>query len=361
MKKITKIALTFGITTTLLLGFQSILAKGKPQSGGQQPPQVVSITTAKNTPWQESLDATGSLAALNGIIVKSETSGRVTKIYFKSGQFIQQGAPLVQIYPDIIRAQLEQAKAQLTLNQLNYQRSVQLYQKHYVAKSDLDKTAADLKNSQGAVNSLEAQLSQTLITAPFSGQLGLRQISLGDFLNVGANIVDLEALSPIRVDFSVPQTYLGKIQVGQTVKIHANAFADENFAGKIYAINSSVDTSTRSLNVRASVPNTQYKLLPGTFVEVTLFFGQPQTVLVVPQTAIVYSETEDDVYKVVNSKAVKTKVTLGDKLQEGNVIIKSGLNVNDPVVSNGQMKIDDGDTVMSPEQAAQVSASQQKG
>lgn len=360
MSKVTKKLVFLTISLAVLVSPYSSYAKKKPTEM-QLPPAVVNMTAVTATQWQNSIEATGSLSAFNGIMVKAEIDGRITKILFKSGQFAKNGQPLIQIYPDIIRAELQQAQAQLNLNELDYQRALKLYQKHFVSSSDLDKARATMTSSQAQVNQFKAQLSQTLIRAPFDGKLGLRQVSLGDYVTAGTGIVNLEALDPIRVDFSVPEIYVSQLKVGQSVSVRSRSFPTETFKGKIYAINSVIDPNTRSLDVRASIPNNQHKLLPGAFVEVTPMLGNPQSVLVVPQTAIVYSADENFVYKVINQKAVKTKVTLGLKLDDNLIIITSGLKTGDQVVSGGQVKIQDGASVMSPIEAQKMISAMPKG
>lgn len=346
---------------TVLLATTTIFAKPK-SAASQMPPAVVSIAPVKLSTWQDSIDATGSLAAFNGTIIKAETAGRITKILFKSGTAVKAGTPLVQIYPDVLKAQLDQAKAQLAFDQSDYDRASQLSKNKYMSASDLEQKQATLQSSQAKVNQLAAELSQTLITAPFDGQLGLRQVSLGDYVSAGTPIVNLESLDPIRVDFSIPEVYLNKIKVGQTVLIKSRAFPNQSFNGKIYAMNAAIDPDTRSLDCRATVPNKQMNLVPGAFVEVYPQLGTPQQLIIIPQTAIVYAADGAYVY-LVNEKhqAIKTKVKLGQKLDQNRVIIQSGLKPGDQIITDGQVKIQSGDPVMSAADAAKMMQSMPKG
>ncbi len=361
MNILNKTLIILGLIAGLLGTVQTVQAKSKHPAMKQMPPAVVSIAKVKEMNWQPSTKATGSLAAFNGIMVKSETSGRVTKIYFKSGEFVQKGEPLIQIYPDIIKAELQKAQAQLKLSQLDYQRSLKLYEKRFVSTADLDKARTGVSSNEAQTAQLQAELNQALIKAPFSGQLGLRQVSVGDFLTPGSEIVNLEQLDPIRVDFSIPEIYLSQLKVGQTVSVISRAYPNDKFVGKIYAVNSVIDPGSRSLDTRASISNSEYKLLPGAFVEVNVLFGSAEQVLVVPQTAIVYSPNKNYVYKVVSNKAVETPVKLGKKLPNNLLIITSGLKANDQVVSGGQIKIQNGASVMSPQEAEQMMSAKTKG
>jgi membrane fusion protein, multidrug efflux system len=340
-----KILLT-SLTAAILATTASItLAASKQDAAAKIPPAVVSAIKVTQKPWQQTISATGTLSASKGITVKAEAQGRLKKIFFQSGQMIKKGEPLVEINPDILKAQLEQTQAQLHLSQLDYNRNLKLYKQHFVSKADLDKSKASLDGYKAQIQEFLAKLDQTLIRAPFTGKLGLKQVSIGDYLNLGQAIVDLQALDPIRVDFSVPQTYLTKLNLGDKIAIQSEAI-DGKFTGSVYAFNSIVDQSTRMLNLRANVPNKENKLVPGTFVEVTLFLGQPQNVIIAPQTAIVYDPDGNYVYKLENHKAVKANVILGQKLPNNEIIIQSGLQDGDNIISGGQTKLHDGSPVM---------------
>ncbi|MGD9152990.1 MAG: efflux RND transporter periplasmic adaptor subunit [Gammaproteobacteria bacterium] len=323
------------------------------------PPPIVSVGKVIKKKWQSSIMETGSLSAFNGIMVKAETSGRVTDIFFKSGQFVKKGDKLVQIYPDILEAELQRTEANLELNQMDYKRYSVLTSKQFYPQSDLDKIRTKVKEDQATIKQLKAELVQTLIRAHFDGKIGLRQISIGDYLSPGDSIAYLESLDPIRVEFSVPETYLQYLKLNQKISMATRAYPNQTFTGKIFAFNSTLDTNTRTLDVWASVPNSQYQLTPGTFVEVTVYFGELQDVLMVPQTAIVYGENENFVYRVVNHKAVKTTVIQGEKLNDNMVVIMSGLKEGEEVVTGGQIKLKDGSPLLSEEEAQQMFSQQQ--
>lgn len=310
------------------------LAKGF----GAMPPPMVQAETVKMQPWQQKVQATGSLAARQGIVVKPEIAGRVTFIYFKSGQDVQQGTPLLQLNQSILKSQLALNQANLALRKDQFQRAIALYQEKAMAKADYDTAKANLDSAQAQVDQAAAQLKQTDIVAPFSGKLGLRQVSIGDFVSSGQSIVNLQSLDPIIVNFSVPEIYLNKLASGDTVHIHSDAYQKKVFTGTVYAYDSIIDPDTRTLSVRASVPNPGEKLLPGAFVEVTLLLGKPENLITVPQTALVASINGTSVYKVVNGKAVETPVVVGT-LENNLATIKSGLKAGDVVVTDGQNKI----------------------
>lgn len=312
------------------------LAKGP--KGMQMPSPIVEAQVVKTQQWQQSIQATGTLSAFNGIVVKPEISGRVTQIFFKSGQDITQGQPIIALDQDVLAAQVKLYQANLALRQEQFTRSAKLYKLHALAQADLQSADSDLRSAQAQVEQAQAQLKQAIITAPFSGRLGLRLVSVGDYVTPGQNIVNLQSLDPIIVNFSVPEIYLNKITVDDAIKIRSDAYPNQPFLGKVYAMDSVIDPNTRSLSMRASIANPQKKLLPGSFVNVSLLAGQAQTVITVPQMAILSSLQGNYVYRVVDGKAVSTPVTI---LARGNTvtIIKSGLKAGDIVITGGQVKI----------------------
>jgi membrane fusion protein (multidrug efflux system) len=313
------------------------LAKSGPK-GMQMPPAAVAISEVQAQDWQEQVHSTGTLTADQGILVKAEVPGRVTHIYFTSGQQVKQGAPLVELDQSILSAQLQLYQAQLHLNELQYQRYSDLYKKHYVSTSDYDTAAANLQTTKAQVAQVQAQLAQMLIKAPFSGKLGLKQVDLGDYVTAGQVLVNLQDIDPMRVDFSVPEIFLSKVAVGNTLLIRTNSYPNQVFKGQVYAFEASIDPNTRTLAIRAHIPNTDNKLIPGSFVDVTLLLGQSQKLLVIPQTALVSSLTGDFVYRAIEGKAVKTPVVV-QKRSNHQAIISAGLTLGDKVITDGQLKI----------------------
>ncbi len=310
----------------------------------QLPTVGVQTTTAQQKKWQEKVQATGTLSANQGVMVSTEVSGKVTQIFFKSGQMVQAGTPLVQLDPSVDRAALASALSQIPLDENQYKRALDLYKKGVGSKSDLDERQAALEQSRAEAAKAKATLDLKLLTAPFSGRLGLRKIDLGQYVNPGAAVVNLQAIDPMRVEFSIPQVYLEKLALGQKVTITSDSYPGQTFDGNVYALDSAVNTNTRSLGIWASIPNQQHELVPGTFAEVTLFVGQPMEVITVPQTAIVYNNTSDFVYKVINDKAVKTDVKLGQRV--GKLVqVASGLKAGDVIVAAGQNRLYDGASV----------------
>lgn len=301
----------------------------------------VYVAPTQQAQWQSEIDATGSISAIKGIMLRAEVSGQVTKISFKSGQAIEKDAPVIQIYPDILNAQLKRAQSALILANMEYERGRKLLDKNVMSQQDFDKLNAQYQQAQSSVDELQAQLRQHNITAPFAGRAGLRRVSLGDHLSPGDAIVNIQQLDPIRVEFSVPEVYLAQLAAGQRVELMPASNPHQSYEGQIYAIDSAVDPQTRSVDVWANVPNKDEALLPGTFAKVRLFAGRERTVTVVPQTALVYDLAGTFVYEAKDNTAKKVRVTIGER-RGGNVEILSGLAPNVPIVTAGQVKLFDG-------------------
>lgn len=311
----------------------------------QSIPPVVQVVTAKSQSWQQQIQATGSLSALEGIVVKPEIAGRVTQIYFKSGQDVKQGAKLVALDQEILQAQLSSNQATEILREQQFKRAIELYKLHALSKADYDTARANLISAKATVEQSQAQLQEATIVAPFSGRLGLREVSLGDYLNAGEAIVNLQKLDPLIVNFSIPEVYLNQIAVGNSVQIHSDAFPNQMYVGKVYAADSVVDPNTRTLAMRATVPNPDKQLLPGTFVEVSLMLGKSQNVIAIPQTALLSALDGAFVYKIINNKAIKTPVTVSSR-NDQTAFISQGLKAGDVVVSDGGMKITQNNSIV---------------
>lgn len=335
-----KIILSSIILILALITFTKLFAKSDPDPT-TPPPTLVEIATAQKTQWQQRVETAGSLKAEQGVMVKPEIAGRITKILFKSGQLAKKNDPLVQLNPDIIKAELAADKAELALQKANYERVLALNKLQATSKAEMDKASAQYQNAQANFERAQARLNQTLITAPFDGRLGLRLANVGDYVSVGDNLVNLQDTDPMLVDFDIPEVYLGKIAVGQTVLIRVDAYPNKTFTGTVTAFNSAVDMSTRTLEMRAETPNKDGLLIPGSFADVTLFVGPTRPVIEIPKTALIYSSQGPFVYKVVQNKAVKTPVSLGE-VYDKTVIVEKGLAAGDKVITAGQLKIQDG-------------------
>lgn len=335
-KRTVKIIVAIVIAIIVIMIVKKIMSPST--AGASMPPAIVNAVTAKQDAWHIPIQSTGTINTFKGAMLKAQVQGQVTAIYFDSGTMVKAGDKLIQIYPDIVEAQLQKAQAQLQLSAVTYQRYANLYKKNVVAQQDLDNAYSTWQQNIADVQNIQATLRQYNVTAPFDGMAGLRQVSVGQYLTVGNPIVDLEQIDPIRVDFSIPDIYVDDIAVGQKLSIVSSADQTKSFDGQVTAINSAVDVSTRSISLWGSVPNSSHTLLPGSYAVVTLYSLKTHPVVTIPQTALSYDSTGGAVYKITDGVARKTAVGIG--MRQGNdIAITSGLAVGDVVVSDGIVKI----------------------
>ncbi|HQT64452.1 MAG: efflux transporter periplasmic adaptor subunit [Acidocella sp. 20-57-95] len=318
------------------------------------PPQTVATITAAETAWQPSMNAIGSVVAINGANVSAEIAGIVDSVNFKSGDNVPKGALLVTLRPNNDNAVLAQLQATAKLDGINYQRDLKQFQADAVSQAQVDTDRATFEAAQAQVAAQQALIEEKQIRAPFAGTLGIRQVDVGQYLTAGTQIVTLQQLNPLYVDFYVPQQALAQISVGQPVTATVDAFPGVTFTGTIESINAAVDTTTRTIQVRATISNDGLKLRPGMFASVDIGVGQPQNFITLPQTAITYNPYGDTVYVVVSGKDANGKDTLTAKQQfvevgatrGDQIAITKGLNVGDVVVTAGQLKLHQGAVVV---------------
>jgi membrane fusion protein (multidrug efflux system) len=330
---------------SLLLASPALLAKPKALPASTIPPVFVEAAPVQLQEWQEQVQATGILAAEQAVIVKPEISGKVDKIFFRSGQTVKANTPLIQLSASDAKARLAYAEAQANLSRANYQRAKELVPSGVLSKADFDQVKATNQANQANVAQAQAAVSKALIRAPFTGRLGLRLINLGDYVTPGQDLVELQAQDQLRVDFSIPETYLAKAAIDQTVLLQVSGLSQQSFTGKVYALAAGIDVNTHSLAMRASIPNPKHLLMPGSFAKISLLLGQPHQVLSIPQLAVNNSEEGAYVYRIIKQQAVKTPVTVGEQYQD-RIAITQGLQNGDLVVTAGQLKLQDGAPVM---------------
>jgi membrane fusion protein (multidrug efflux system) len=295
-------------------------------------------------PLSEQVTAVGSLLSDESVTVSTEIPGRLEKVYFKEGQPVEKGAPLFGLEDSVYRAQLADAEAKLKLAEQNSERTNQLFSKKYASEQSADVAASNLAVSKAAVELARVQLEKMRIVAPFAGIVGLRHVSVGEYLTAGQALVNLEAIDPVKADFRVPEKFLPAIRTGQSISIGLDAFPGETFKGEVYAIDPRIDVSGRSLLVRAKVPNHERRLRPGLFARVTVLLQLKEDALTIPEQAIVPQGDSQFVFKIVDGKVTMTKVKVGMR-RSGRVEIVEGLSVDDEVVTAGQLKLRDGSPV----------------
>jgi membrane fusion protein (multidrug efflux system) len=314
---------------------------GGKAAGGSPGGVTVEAVRVESASMPQTITAVGSLRSDESITVRPEVAGRISAILFNEGQRVAKGATLVKLDPSINEADVQQARANLKLAKSKFDRATDLAKSNFISGQAKDEAENNLRVAEAALQLAEAKLAKTEIKAPFGGMIGLRSVSIGDYVKEGADIVNLEAIDPLKVDFRVPEIYLKQVQVGQTLQVTLDALPDKGYDGRVYAINPLVDATGRSIVIRAQVKNADTALRPGMFARVRLITADRQDALVVPEAAIVPQGEEQYVFKVVDGKAVRTKVAVGQR-REGKVEIVSGLAPGDVVVSAGQIKLRDG-------------------
>ena len=317
-------------------------AGGKPGGGGPPGGFAVAVEVAKVAAidFSDEASAVGNLKSNESVVLRPETPGRIAAINFRDGSIVGKGTLLVAIDDAIQEAELQQARANLSLAQSNFKRNKELLDKRFVSQQALDNSAATLKVQEAAVQLAEARVAKTRIKAPFNGMVGLRNISVGDYVKEGQDLINIEDIGTLRVDFKLPETYLGRITKGQNVEVVTDALPGATFAAVLEAVDPLVDQGGRAISSRARLDNASGKLRPGMFVRVRLLFGERKNVLMVPEQAIVPG-AQPTVFKVVEGKATATKVGLGVR-RAAQVEVIDGLTAGDVVVTAGQLKLRDG-------------------
>lgn len=310
---------------------------GGPPGGFAIPVEGAFVTAG---PLTRSIPAVGTLRSNESVTLSPEMAGRVVEINIEEGGRVEAGAVVALLDQSIYNAELAQAQASLELSRANFQRAQDLVEKNAGTLRARDEAQAALRNDQAAVELARARLEKTKIIAPFDGIVGLRQVSVGQYLDPGDVIARLEDIDPLKVDFRVPEVYFRVVKVGQPIAIAIDAFPDQSFRGEVYAIDPQVDVNGRAVVIRARVPNDDGRLRPGLFARVNLIYESRDRVLFVPEQALVPIGEEQSVFKVVDGKAVMTKVVIGERVGSS-VEILEGLAEGDIVVTAGQIKLQD--------------------
>lgn len=336
-------ALAFGF----YLHIQKLMAAA-PKPG----PQTVTSMKVQAIEWQPQLNAIGSLVAVRGVDLAAEVAGLVRNVNFHSGQEVQAGQVLLQLNADPDLAQLHMAEAAAELSSVVYQRDKVQLEAKAISQAQFDADAADLKGKKAQVAQQQALVDKKTIRAPFTGRLGISSVMPGQYLNAGDKFVTLQSLNPILVDFNLPQQRLSQLKVGQQVDLSVDAYAGTPLVGKISTINPRVDTSTRNVQIEATLDNSKRQLLPGMFANIAVNVGAKGRFLTLPQTAVAYNPYGTTVFvlkadpanpqsKVAQQVFVTTGQTRGDQ-----VAILKGLEDGQEVVTSGQMKLKNGTPVI---------------
>jgi membrane fusion protein (multidrug efflux system) len=306
---------------------------------GAPPPAVgveavkVSVGTARQT-----VLAVGTFRSNEAIMVRPELASRVIGFNFDEGQKVAKGQVLVRLDAALDEAQLAQAEAALVLSKANYDRAISLVQRQAGTEKAVDEARAALRRDEAAVQLAKSRVEKYTLIAPFDGVVGLRRVSVGSYLVAGADIVNLEQIDPLKVDFRIPESFLPALRVGQPIVVTVDAFTGREFTGKVFAIDPLVDEAGRSIVIRAMVGNQQDVLRPGVFGRVAVTLATRENAMFVPEQAIVPVGDRVQVYRIVDGKSVPTFVRAGQR-EKGQVEILEGLKPDDVVITAGHLKL----------------------
>jgi membrane fusion protein, multidrug efflux system len=335
-----------------LAQFNAMARAGEQQ---QMPPELVNMIEVREERWQPVIRAVGSVVAVQGALLRIEAEGIVRDISFESGARVEAGNVLLRLDAELEQAQLREAQSVAALARLSFRRGQQLRKSGSISRSEFDQVAANLKQSDARVDFFRALINRKTLRAPFTGQLGIRQISRGQFLDKGSAVVSLQSLDPVYVDFSLPQQRLAELSAGLSVTVSSDSYPDQPFAGKVSAFNPEVDAVTRSARVQATLTNPDGRLRPGMFVMVAMALARAETVLLIPQTAVVHGPDGDAVFVLeegdkgadeASSLVIRLRpVHLGARRGDF-VVVTEGVAVGEQLVSTGVFKLFPGMTVV---------------
>lgn len=352
-----------GLIVLFLLVFvvQAVMRMGMNAYFDNMPMQVATITAAEaeTAAWARGISAVGTARAVNGTQLTTEAAGIVTEIRFTSGDTVEKGQILLRLDDDTDRAELQSLRAAAELARLDLDRTERLHRQGSVSKAELDRAKSQADQASGALNTQQARVNQKTIRAPFSGQLGIRQVDLGEYLSPGTPVVSLQQLDPVYLEFNLPEQRLADIRLDMTVRAEVDAWPGETFEGRVTAVEPGINPGTRNFMIQATLDNPEQKLRAGMFARVTLDLGDADEVVAIPQTAVSYNPYGNAVFVIVenegnngephltvNRRFVRTGRTLGDM-----VAILEGLEPGDRVATSGLLKLNNNATVKISDEA----------
>ncbi len=313
------------------------------------PPSPTAVVLAPVTldRIRHTIRAVGTLRANESIMIRPEIAGRIRQIWFEEGQAVEKDQLLVELDDSELQAEMAQAAAQLKVSRLTYERLKQLDLdgKRYVTKQQLDEVAGALQVSRANQSLSATRLAKTKIRAPFSGITGIRRVSPGDFVGAGLDLVNLEDLTQIKIDFKVPETLLRHLAPGQPIELTTDAYTGKTFNGTVYVIDPQVELTTRSVQLRARIPNPQQLLRPGMFAQVLLTYGEDERALMIPEEAVMPKQDKIYVYLANDGTARLREITLGTRIR-GFAQVLSGLTEQDAVIRVGHHKVQENDPIV---------------
>lgn len=343
------------IGSLIVIKLAQFEAMGSASAQQQMPPEPVNVATVREQTWQPTVAAVGSVVAVQGTLISTEAEGIVRDISFEAGALVKAGEQLVRLDVDTERAQLREAEAVAALAQLSFTRAQALRKSRSISQGEFDATNAGLKQANAQADYFRALINKKTLRAPFAGRLGIRRISVGQFLDKGSPVVSLQSLDPVYVEFSLPQQRVGELSEGLQVVVSSDAYPGQVFTGRVTAFNPEIDPVTRSVRVQATLANADAHLRPGMFVSVELQLARSETVLLIPATAVLNGPYGDAIFVIEEGEAgadgnaplvVRQQlVRLGGRLGDF-VIATDGVAAGERLVSTGVFKLRSGMTVV---------------
>lgn len=318
------------------------------------PATIVEIASVTVGRVNDAVRAVGTLQANESVMIRPEIPGLITRVLFTEGQAVEKGMVLIELDDSELQAQVADADAQLKIARLTYDRMMQLTgnQNPFISEQQIDQAISTLGTAKANYALYQTRLAKTRIRAPFAGYVGIRRISPGDYVQPGQDLVNLEDVMTLKIDFKIPETFLTRLSIGQRIEIITDADPTHPCTGEIYVLDPRVDSSSRAVRVRARVPNTGGKLRPGLFANVNLILSEQTDALLVPEEAVIPQRDRSFVYRVEDATARWTEVALGMR-QGGLVQVLQGLHEGDRIIRVGHHKVKDGVTVV-PEKSLHV-------
>lgn len=318
-------------------------------AGGK--PLVVEVAQVELTRLADDTQAVGSLRSRRGVVLRPEVSGRITQLNFTDGQRVRKGQLLVQFDDQLPQAQIQQSQAELSIAQANQKRNQELVAQNFISQRSLDESAASLQVAQAKLALAKATAARLKIVAPFDGIAGIRQVNVGDYLKDGADIVNIEDIDAIYVDFRLPERFQAKVKRGQTALLDIDALPGRHYTAQIQAIDPLIDANGRSVGVRGCIDNRELQLRPGMFARVNTVFGVKGNARVIPEEAIVPQGGRQFVIKLLKGPDEQTRTTQRVEVKvglrsPGKVEILEGLEPGETVVTTGQQRVQRDGTVV---------------
>ncbi|WIF65214.1 efflux RND transporter periplasmic adaptor subunit [Metapseudomonas otitidis] len=307
-------------------------------------PPLVEVAEPQRALVRDELVTFGSLRSDESVTLRPEVDGRLARLHFREGEAVKAGDLLVSLDDAIARAELDQARANLDLAEKSYQRAQMLYKRGASNAQAQDEALSQQQAARASLALAQARLDKTQLRAPYDGVLGLRQVSPGDYLSAGQDIVNLEVLDPLKVDFRIPQKAVAQVQLGQAVEISVDAYPGERFLGRIAALNPRLDEVGRSQAIRAEIANADRRLKPGQFVKVSVILAERPDALLIPEEAVIPVGRQLFVAVVVDGKVARLPVRIGQR-QRGRAEVVEGLAGDEQVITAGWQKAAPGQEV----------------